>query len=251
MFSLHDKVALVTGSSRGLGWAIAQSLAQAGAHVVLNGRDASTLQPRLAALRAAAGRGEMCVFDVNDHPAVAAAIASLSRQHGRLDIVVANAGINQRGAITDMPVEDFRRVLETNLVGVWALAKEAAKVMIPRRAGRIIMTGSMAASIARPTLSAYIASKGAVHAFTRELAIELAPHGITVNAIAPGYFATELNTPLVQNEEFSAWIAKRTPAGRWGKVEELGPAAVFLASDEASFVNGHILNVDGGFSAAM
>ncbi|RPI45808.1 MAG: glucose 1-dehydrogenase [Betaproteobacteria bacterium] len=251
MFSLGGKVALVTGSSRGLGWAIARSLGAAGAHVILNGRDALTLQPRLDQLHAAGMKGEIAAFDVTDHAACAAAIGGAAERHHRFDILVANAGINQRGAITEMLVEDFRRVLETNLVGVWALAKEAAKVMIPRRSGRIIMTGSMAAMIARPTLSAYIASKGAVHSLTRELAIELAPHGITVNAIAPGYFATELNTPLVQNEEFSAWITKRTPAGRWGKVEEIGPAAVFLASDEASFVNGHILNVDGGFSAAM
>ncbi len=251
MFSLEGKIALVTGSSRGLGWAIAQSLGRAGAHVILNGRDASTLQPKLAQLHAQGAGGEMAVFDVTQHADCAAAVGAAVERHGRLDILVANAGLNQRGAITDMPIEDFRRVLETNLVGVWALAKEAAKVMIPRGSGRIIMTGSMAAMIARPTLSAYIASKGAVHSLTRELAIELAPHGITVNAIAPGYFATKLNTPLVQNEEFSSWIAKRTPAGRWGKVEELGPAAVFLASDEASFVNGHILNVDGGFSAAM
>jgi gluconate 5-dehydrogenase len=123
--------------------------------------------------------------------------------------------------------------------------------MIPRRQGRIIMTGSMAVNIARPTLSAYVSSKGGVHALTKELAVELAPHNITANAIAPGYFATELNTPLVQNEEFNSWICKRTPAGRWGSVDDVGAAAVFLASDEAAFVNGHVLAVDGGFSAAM
>ena len=251
MFSLAGKIALVTGASRGLGWAIAQSLARAGAHVVLNGRDPATLQPRQAELEQRGLRTAVAAFDVTDHAAVAAQLHAIGERHGRLDIVVANAGINQRGAITEQPVEQFRTVLETNLVGVWALAKEAARMMLAQRAGRIIMTGSMAAGIARPTLSAYIASKGAVHALTRELAIELGPHGITVNAIAPGYFATELNTPLVQNEEFNAWICKRTPAGRWGRVEEIGSAAVFLASDEAGYVNGHILAVDGGFSAAM
>lgn len=251
MFSLVGKVALVTGASRGLGWAIAQSFATAGATVLLNGRNEATLRSRRDELRAAGFSAEVAPFDVTDHLAAANCIASAAQQHGRFDILVANAGINLRGPITELSETDFRRVVDTNLVSSWALAKAAAKAMIPRRAGRIIFTGSMAAHIARPTLSAYIASKGGVHALTRELAVELAQHGITVNAIAPGYFATELNTPLVENTEFNAWICKRTPAGRWGRPEEVGAAAAFLASDEASFVNGHILAVDGGFSAAM
>lgn len=251
MFSLTGKVALVTGASRGLGWAIARALAGAGATVLLNGRDEGRLRPRRDELVAGGLKAETAAFDVTDHAAGAACIAAAAQRHGRLDIVAANAGINHRAPITEFADEDFRRVVDTNLTAVWAIAREAAKVMIPRRAGRIIFTGSMAAHIARPTLSAYIASKGAVHALTRELAVELAPHGITVNAIAPGYFATELNTPLVENPEFNGWICKRTPAGRWGRPEEVGYAAAFLASDEAGFVNGHILAVDGGFSAAM
>jgi gluconate 5-dehydrogenase len=251
MFSLQGKVALVTGASRGLGWAMAQSLSRAGARVILNARDPAALAERAAQLQAQGGSGEAAAFDVTDHEAGAACIRAAVERHGRFDILVANAGIQHRKPLTEFESADFQRVVDTNLTAVWALAREAARVMIPRRTGRIIMTGSVSAFLARPTISAYIASKGGVHALTRELAVELAQHGITVNAVAPGYFATELNTALIQNKEFNDWVCKRTPAGRWGQLEEIGPAVVFLASDEASFVNGHILTVDGAFSAAM
>jgi gluconate 5-dehydrogenase len=251
MFSLQGKVALVTGASRGLGWAMAQALAKAGAHVLLNARDPAALEERVAQLSVQGTQGEAAAFDVTDHAAGAACIDSVMARLGRFDILVANAGIQHRKPITEFERGDFERVINTNVTAVWALAKEAARVMIPRKAGRIIMTGSVSALLARPTISAYIASKGAVHALTRELAVELAPHDITVNTIAPGYFATELNTALIQNRDFNEWVCRRTPAGRWGRLDEIGPAAVFLASDEASFVNGHVLTVDGAFSAAM
>lgn len=251
MFDLSGKVALVTGASRGLGWGMAQALAEAGAHVLLNSRDEKVLTARVKELATQGFSAGVAAFDVNDHAAAAAAVQSAMKEHKRLDIVVANAGIQHRAPITEFEIADFKRVIDTNLTAVWALAREAAKVMIPAKRGRIIMTGSISAILARPTISAYIASKGAVHALTRELAYELAPHNITVNSIAPGYFATEMNTALIKNTEFNDWVCKRTPAGRWGEVREIGPAAVFLASDEASFVNGHVLVVDGAFSSAM
>src|ERR1700693_704754 len=180
---------------------MAQSLAKAGATVVINGRDDATLKPRVEELAKAGLKGEAAGFDVTDKKACAARIQGIAQRHGRFDILVANAGIQHRKPITEFETADFRRVVETNLTAVWVLAREAARVMIPRRAGRIIMTGSVAAIMARPTISAYVASKGAVHALTRELAVELAQHNITVNSIAPGYFATEMNTALIQNKE--------------------------------------------------
>lgn len=251
MFSLAGRIALVTGASRGLGWGHAQALARAGATVVLNARDEGLLAQRRAALEAAGGRATVEAFDNTDLDAGARAVERIVAEHGRLDILIANAGIAHRAHLAQTTVEDFRRVLEIDLVAVWHLVREAAKHMVPRRFGRIVLIGSVVGQVGRPTLSAYTAAKGAVHALTRELCAELGPHGITVNAIAPGYFDTELSAPLVADAEFSAWVCRRTPAGRWGRIEELGPATVFLASDEASFVNGQVLCVDGGLTAAM
>jgi gluconate 5-dehydrogenase len=250
-FDLKQKVALITGASRGLGWAMAQSLASAGAHVVLNARDGAALDTRVAELRAQGLSGEAAAFDVNDAAAAAACVAGIALRHGRFDILVANAGINHRAPIGAFERADFERVIGTNLTAVWVLCKSAAKEMVPRRAGRIIMTGSISAINARATISAYVASKGAVHALTRQLAVELALDRITVNCIAPGFFATEMNTPLLADAEFNDWVCKRTPAGRWGSLREIGPAAVFLASDEDSYVTGLVTTVDGGFTAAM
>ena len=250
-FSLQGKVALVTGASRGLGRAMADALAQSGALVVANGREAATLQKVAAEITAAGGKAEVAAFDVADEAAQAAALQDIVQRHGRLDIVVANAGIQHRKPITEFETADFQRIIATNLTAVWTLAREAARVMIPARRGRIIITGSISGYLARPTISAYVASKGAVHALTRQLAVELAPYNITVNSIAPGFFGTEMNTALVENAEFSAWVARSTPLGRWGDPKEIGGPAVFLASDEASYVTGHVLTVDGGMTGAM
>jgi gluconate 5-dehydrogenase len=251
LFDLKHKVALVTGASRGLGWAMAESLARAGAHVVLNARDRQALDARRAQLQAQGLSAETAGFDVTDQAAVEACIADLVTRHGRLDILVANAGINHRMPITEFELADFHRVLDTNLTSVWVACRAAARVMTPQRRGRIVLIGSMSAINARPSISAYVASKGAVHSLTKQLAVELAPANITVNCIAPGFFATEMNTALLENREFNEWVSQRTPAGRWGRLDEIGAAAVFLASDEASYVNGLIMTVDGGFTAAM
>ena len=251
MFDLSHKVALVTGASRGLGWAMAESLARCGAHVVLNARDAAALDQRVTALRDQGLSGEAAAFDVTDSEAAERCVDDIVARHGRIDILVANAGINHRAPITEFGLSDFRRVMDTNLTSVWVLCKAAARHMQPKRCGRIILTGSISAINARATVSAYVASKGAVHSLTKQLAVELASANVTVNCIAPGFFATEMNTPLLQNQTFTDWVKHRTPAGRWGALQEIGPAAVFLASDEASYVNGLILTVDGGFTAAM
>lgn len=252
LFSLQGKIILVTGASRGLGRAMAAAMAEAGGHVVLNGRDPATLETAAAALREAGGKFEIAAFDVTDEAAVTAAIDGIVARHGRLDVLVGNAGIQHRRPLLDFATADFQRVLDTNLTACFVLAREAAKPMIAQGGGRIILTASMMGpAIARPTVSAYIAAKGGLVALTKALAVELGPHGICCNAIAPGYFATEMNAALIADPEFSEFVGKRTPLGRWGRSEEIGGVAVFLASSAASYVNGHALFVDGGLTASI
>ena len=190
-------------------------------------------------------------FDVTDAAVTKTALQAIVDRHGKLDILVNNAGIQHRRPLTEWQDEDFDRVIAVNLTSCFRLARDAAAHMLPRRFGRIINTGSVAAILGRPTIHAYVAAKAGLHGLTRSMAAEIGRHGVTVNALAPGYFATELNTALIDDKAFSAWVEGRTPAGRWAKPEELGGAAVFLASDAASYVNGHVLAVDGGLSVSL
>ena len=247
MFDLSGKRALITGASQGIGFALAQGLAQAGAQVVLNGRDAAKLAEAAAAIPGAM----TLAFDVTRHDAVRAAIDGFEADHGAIDILVNNAGMQHRTPLQDFPPEMFEKLLQTNIASVFHVGQAAARHMIGRGHGRIINIASVQTLLARPGIAPYTATKGAVANLTKGMATDWAPHGLNCNAIAPGYFDTPLNAALVADPEFSAWLAKRTPAGRWGKIEELQGACVFLASEAASFVNGHTLFVDGGITASL
>ena len=248
-FDLTGRRALVTGGGSGLGLAIAHGLARAGANVVINGRHRDKLDRAAGQLRRDGGTVGVAAFDVSDPVAVAAAIASLERE-GPVDILVNNAGINQRGPLDEFTDADWRRLMATNLDGPFFVARAVIPAMKARRRGKIINVCSLASDIGRPNIVPYAASKGGMRMFTRALAVELAPFNIQVNGIAPGFFDTEMNAALVADREFSAWVERRTPAGRWGSPPEIAGAAVFLASSAADFVTGHLLAVDGGFSAA-
>jgi gluconate 5-dehydrogenase len=249
-FDLCGRLALVTGASVGLGYAIAEGLARAGARIVLNGRDPARLAAAAVTLRGAGADVMVAPFDVADAGAVTAGIAALVQAHGPLDIVVNNAGVNQRQPLDSFSDAQWHAVLGANLDGPFHVMRAVLPAMKARRRGKVINICSLASEIGRPNIVPYAASKGGLQMLTRALAVEVAPFGIQVNGIAPGFFATAMNAALTADAEFDAWVRRRTPAGRWGDPAEVAGAAVFLASDAASYVTGHVLFVDGGFSVA-
>ncbi len=250
-FRLDGRIALITGSSTGIGFALARGLGQAGATLVLNGRDAQRLAGAAASLSAEGLQVHSRGFDVCDAAAVDTALASIEAEVGPIDILVNNAGLTRRAAFHELDAADWKLIIDTNLNGLFVVGQAVAKRMVPRGRGRIINICSVMSELGRPGTSAYTASKGAAKMLTKAMAIDLGPHGINVNGLGPGYFKTELTAALVADDKFNSWLVARTPSRRWGDVEDLAPAAVFLASDASKFVNGHILYVDGGVTASL
>ena len=247
LFSLSGKRALITGSSQGIGLALAHGLASAGAEVVLNGRDSA----KLAIAAKALSGSRILAFDATDHHGVRAAVDGFEADIGPIDIVVNNAGMQHRAPLEDFPPEAFEKLLQTNIASVFHVGQACARHMIARKAGKIINIASVQSALARPSIAPYTATKGAVANLTKGMATDWAKYGLNCNAIAPGYFDTPLNAALVADPAFTQWLEKRTPAGRWGRVEELVGAAIFLASDASSFVNGQVIYVDGGITASL
>jgi gluconate 5-dehydrogenase len=251
LFDLSGKTALVTGSSQGIGLALANGLAGAGAAVAINGRGDGKLADAAASLASQGVTVHRLVFDATDHGAVREAIDGFEAQSGPIDILVNNAGMQHRAPLEDFEPEAFEKLLRTNISSVFNVGQAVARHMIKRGQGKIINIASVQTALARPSIAPYTATKGAVGNLTKGMATDWAKYGLQINAIAPGYFDTPLNAALVNDPAFSAWLEKRTPAGRWGKVEELVGACIFLSSAASSFVNGHTLYVDGGITASL
>ena len=249
-FRLDGRRALITGSSGGIGLALARALAQAGAHVILNGRDAGKLAAATALLQAEGLPASSMSFDVTEGEAVRAAIEQIEAQ-GPIDILVNNAGMTIRAPLDEFADADWHRIMKTNLDSAYYVGQSVARKMIPRGRGKIINICSVQSELGRPGIAPYMATKGAMKMLTKGMAIDWGPHGLQVNGLGPGYFKTELTQALVDDATFSAWLVGRTPSRRWGDVEDLGPAIVFLASEASRFVNGHILYVDGGITATL
>lgn len=251
LFDLTGRLALVTGSAQGIGHSLAKGLAEHGAAVVVNGRSVDKVARAVTALTDLDLAAEGSIFDVVDASKVEAEVERIEKEIGPIDILVNNAGVQFRKPLEEFPDEEWHRLLQTNVTGVYNVGKAVAKRMIPRRRGKIINIGSVMSELARANIAPYTATKGAVRNLTRGMCADWAKYGIQINAISPGFFRTKLNKALVDDPEFSLWLEKRTPTGRWGEVEELVGAAVFLSSDASSFVNGQTIYVDGGLTVTV
>jgi gluconate 5-dehydrogenase len=251
LFDLSGKRALITGSSQGIGFALARGMAAAGAEIVLNGRNAEKLAAAAQTLKDEGAAVHTLAFDATDHAGVRAAVDGFEAETGTIDILVNNAGMQHRAPLEEFPADAFERLLQTNIASVFHVSQACANHMIKRGAGKIVNICSVQTALARPGIAPYTATKGAVANLTKGMATDWAKHGLQCNGLAPGYFDTPLNKALVDDPDFSAWLAKRTPAGRWGNVEELVGTCIFLSSAASSFVNGTTVFVDGGITASL
>lgn len=252
LFDLTGRTALVTGSSRGIGMALARGLLEAGARVVVHGRDRSSAEEAASALcRSTGGETRVATFDVTDPSAIEGGLVEIEHHWGGIDVLVNNVGMQRRSAFLDATKADWDDLVATNLTSAFLVGQQVGRGMAARGSGKIINIGSVQSQLARPGITPYSATKGGIVMLTKGMCADLAPYGIQTNAIAPGYFSTELTAALVADEQFTAWVTDRTPAGRWGRVDDLLGAVVFFASAASDFINGQVLYVDGGMTAVV
>ncbi len=251
LFNLSGKRVLITGSGRGIGFEMAKGLGQAGAEIIISDINSQRLESAVAELQSMAIRAHGVIMNVTDERQIEKTIADIQQNIGPIEVLFNNAGVNLRGPLEEYSFEDWKTVLDINLAGVFLVSKQVVKDMIKRQAGKIVNTCSLMSELGRSSTAAYTASKGGVKMLTKAMTVEWAKHNIQINGIGPGYFISEMTKPLVEDKKFNEWICGRTPANRWGQLEELVGAAIFLASDASSFVNGQIIYVDGGFLSTM
>jgi gluconate 5-dehydrogenase len=251
LFNVKGKVALITGAGRGLGFAYAKGFAEAGATVVINDIDKELMDQAVDEIRNGGGSAEGYTFDVSDSSQVKENIVQIEKDVGNIDILINNAGIHRRGPLEELPEEDWREVINVNLNAAFIVTKCVVRGMIKRQRGKIINITSLNAEGARPTIANYCAAKGGLKMLTKSMATEWGRHNIQTNAIGPGYFITEMTQVLADDPKFDGWIKGRTPANRWGDPQELVGAAIFLASEASSFINGQIIYIDGGILASV